>query len=138
VSRSERPFFSLIADEWQLYLTPDFKDILTRGGKYGIAASVANQTLSQLDEVDRAVGINKALRGITEQVNTLVTFRVNEEDAATRAAYYAKDPPPGETRQEPVFVVTPNPLEHLRRHRHRNNQVNELQEKYLPREYLDT
>src|SRR5207248_1120936 len=50
VPAASRSFFSLVADEWQLYLTADFKDILTRGRKYATKPATANQTLSQLDE----------------------------------------------------------------------------------------
>src|SRR2546421_3497663 len=91
---SDRAFFSCVFDEWQLYITADFKDILTRGRKYGVGVSAANQAFSQLDEIDTA------LQGITKQVNTHVTFAINEKDAAILAPYYAKDPPLTTRREE--------------------------------------
>src|SRR5260221_4277645 len=60
---SEREFFSVCADEWQLYLTSDFKDMLTRGRKYGLGATIANQSLSRLRDVD------KELEGLTPPIN---------------------------------------------------------------------
>lgn len=115
VDKEERVFFSFIADEWQLYTTPDFEEILTRGRKYGIGAMVLNQTLAQLP---------RELKAITQQLNMHVTFRVGVDDAETRAPLYARDPQP-EVRLENIRIISPTPVDTIIFHRpHVNMRVN--------------
>jgi len=83
VDVSQRNFVSLIADEAQLYVNADFYEILTRGRKYGIGPSLATQTLTRLDP---------ELRGILDQLNIHVSFRVGTDDASKLAHYYAPKP----------------------------------------------
>src|SRR5260221_12046834 len=115
---SEREFFSVCADEWELYVTADFKDMLTRGRKYGLGATIANQSLSQLRDVD------KELEGITQQINIHVTFRVGAYDADILAPYYAREPKPEYKEQEKKLPVS-NPFYRLLSgHTHTNPMIN--------------
>ena len=120
----ERHIVNLICDEWQLYLTPDFfEDVLSQGRRYGVSTVLATQTLENFD--------NK-LQAIIDQVGTHITFAVGVRDANKLAPFYAKDPPPAETRTEPIETISLNPLEHIRRGRgHSNERVNTLVSKYL-------
>ncbi|MBX3063565.1 MAG: type IV secretion system DNA-binding domain-containing protein [Anaerolineae bacterium] len=69
----ERPDFFLYVDEFQNFATELFATILSEGRKYGVAAVVANQYLSQLDgEIRDAIFGN---------VGSLVCFRVGTQDA---------------------------------------------------------
>lgn len=86
---------TLICDEWQLYLTPDFfEDVLSQGRRYGVSTVLATQTLENFDD---------RLQAILDQVGTHITFAVGVKDAYKFAPFYAKDPPP-ELVWEPLRV----------------------------------
>src|SRR6266487_2361709 len=85
-TRVDLHIVTLICDEWQMYLTPDFfEDVLSQGRRYDISAVLATQTLEYFD--------NK-LQAILDQVGTHITFAVGVKDAYKLAPFYAKDPPP--------------------------------------------
>jgi hypothetical protein len=127
VTKQERTFFSLVADEWQLYITPDFDDLLTRGRKYGCGAMVLNQTLFQL---------SRELQAITEQLNIHVTFRVGVNDAERQATLYYRDPQPEMREQEKKTPVS-TPFDRLvSGHTHTNEVVNRFVDTHLRKIHL--
>ncbi len=72
-----RPDFFLYVDEFQNFATDMFATVLSEGRKYGVAAVVANQYLTQLPfEIREAVFGN---------VGSMVSFRVGTQDAAELA-----------------------------------------------------
>jgi hypothetical protein len=72
-----RPDFMLYVDEFQNFATKTFGTILSEGRKYGVAATVANQYLTQLDPP-----VREAIFG---NVGTIVSFRMGTQDAVTLA-----------------------------------------------------
>lgn len=77
VHADRRPDFYLYVDEFQNFATELFATILSEGRKYGIAAVVANQYLTQLDTPMR--------EAIFGNVGSLVCFRVGIHDAPALA-----------------------------------------------------
>ncbi|MCC7209381.1 MAG: TraM recognition domain-containing protein [Anaerolineae bacterium] len=70
---AERPDFCLYVDEFQNFATDLFASILSEGRKYGIAAVIANQYLTQLERP-----VQEAIFG---NVGSLVAFRLGIHDA---------------------------------------------------------
>lgn len=75
--RSQRPDFFLYVDEFQNFATDLFATMLSEGRKYGIALTVANQYLTQLDPAIRD--------SIFGNVGSLVSFRLGTQDALALA-----------------------------------------------------
>lgn len=73
VPEDRRPDFMLYVDEFQNFATRTFTTILSEGRKYGVAATVANQYLTQLDPP-----VREAIFG---NVGTLINFRLGTNDA---------------------------------------------------------
>ena len=67
-----KPFY-LYVDEFQNFATPDFAQILSEARKFGLALTVANQFIGQME-----VEVKNAIFG---NVGTLVSFRVGVNDA---------------------------------------------------------
>ncbi len=70
---SERADFYLYVDEFQNFATESFANILSEARKYRLNLTLANQYISQIDEI-----VRDAIFG---NVGTLVTFRVGAADA---------------------------------------------------------
>ena len=70
---AQRKDFFLYVDEFQNFATDLFATVLSEGRKYGIAAIVANQYLTQLDRE-----IRDAIFG---NVGSIVSFRLGTQDA---------------------------------------------------------
>lgn len=73
----QRADFMLYVDEFQNFATKTFGTILSEGRKYGVAATIANQYLTQLEP-----SIREAIFG---NVGTIISFRMGTQDAATLA-----------------------------------------------------
>lgn len=73
----QRPDFFLYVDEFQNFATDMFATVLSEGRKYGVAVTVANQYLSQLD-----AQIREAIFG---NVGSIVSFRLGTKDAVLLA-----------------------------------------------------
>ncbi len=73
----QRADFMLYVDEFQNFATKTFGTILSEGRKYGVAAVVANQYLTQLEPT-----VREAIFG---NVGTIISFRVGFQDAAALA-----------------------------------------------------
>jgi hypothetical protein len=75
-----RPFY-LYVDEFQNFATDSFAVILSEARKYGLNLAIANQYVSQIDEVVRAA--------VFGNVGSMVTFRVGADDATFLSKYFA-------------------------------------------------
>ncbi len=74
-----RPFY-LYVDEFQNFATDSFAVILSEARKYGLNLTVANQYISQMDDVVRSA--------VFGNVGSMVTFRVSPDDAPFLQKYY--------------------------------------------------
>lgn len=74
--RDRRPFFTYV-DEFQNFATESFAVILSEARKYGIAHTIANQYLEQLDDPTRAA--------VFGNVGSMIVFQVGADDAETLA-----------------------------------------------------
>lgn len=83
----QRTPFYLYVDEFQNFATPDFAVILSEARKYGLALTVGNQFISQVEE-----DVKNAIFG---NVGTILSFRVGVADAQFLAHQFA--PTFGET-----------------------------------------
>lgn len=81
VPESERPDFTLYADEFQNFATTSFAEILSEARKYRLALVLAHQFVGQLPDLLRQASIGNA--------GTIVAFRVGAEDAPLLAAELA-------------------------------------------------
>lgn len=77
IPASQRTDFYLYMDEFQNFATEMFSTILSEGRKYGVAATVANQYLTQLD--------SRMREAIFGNVGTIISFRLGTQDASTLA-----------------------------------------------------
>ncbi len=73
MSLEKRPDFFLYVDEFQNFATDLFCTVLSEGRKYGIAATVANQYLTQLD--------HSVLEAVMGNVGSFICFRLGMQDA---------------------------------------------------------
>ncbi|HHH12486.1 MAG TPA: hypothetical protein ENJ77_01265, partial [Candidatus Moranbacteria bacterium] len=73
IPEQERHDFYLFVDEFQNFATESFANILSEARKYRLNLTLANQYISQIDEV-----VRDAIFG---NVGTLITFRVGAADA---------------------------------------------------------
>jgi Type IV secretion-system coupling protein DNA-binding domain len=105
IPEEQRRQFNLYADEYQRFATEDFATLLSEARKFGIATTIAYQTLSQLDLTNRGSSLNAA---------TKFVFRVTGDDGKELAREYDHTPPPPQIiGDEPVRAPTQNRLEHL-------------------------
>ncbi len=81
IPEAERIPFYLYVDEFQNFATPDFAVILSEARKYGLALTVANQFISQVEE-----DVKNAIFG---NVGTKIAFRVGVADAQFLAHEYS-------------------------------------------------
>jgi hypothetical protein len=102
VAIEDRPFFSVVIDEFQNFASPLFSQMLPELRKFNLSFTIAYQFLAQLDEENR---------GATQQLTNQMSFRVRPRDAETLAHFYAKNPPPGEPRYEYKRVISLTPVD---------------------------
>jgi hypothetical protein len=74
-----RPFY-LYVDEFQNFATDSFAVILSEARKYGLCLTVANQYISQMDQV-----VRDAVFG---NVGSIISFRVSPDDAPFLQKYF--------------------------------------------------
>jgi len=85
---SKRGQFNLYIDEFQRFATEDFTRLAVEGRKFGIATTIAHQTIGQLDSRSRAVIL---------QMANLAAFRINAKDAEELALNFDLQPIPIES-----------------------------------------
>lgn len=118
VAIEDRPFFSVVIDEFGNFASPLFSQMLPELRKYNLSFTLAYQFLAQLDEENR---------GATQQLANQMSFRVRPRDAETLAHFYAKEPPPAEPRYENKRVISPTPVDTIVLYRpHTNPVVNDF------------
>ncbi len=118
VSQEDRPFFSVVIDEFGSVASPLFHSMLPELRKYNLSFTVAYQFLGMLDEENR---------GATQQLTNQMSFRVRPRDAETLAHFYAKEPPAAKPRLVNKPVISPTPVDTLVLDKpHTNQFVNEF------------
>jgi hypothetical protein len=103
----ERRPFALYVDEFQRFASEDLAVFLAEARKFRIATTLANQTLEQLDEANRAAAL---------QAGNLVAFRVSGWDSKSLSPSYDATPAMEVVGQEPIRAPVADPLSHLVRH----------------------
>lgn len=95
VPEEKRPDFFLYVDEFQNFATESFASILSEARKYGLALTLANQYLAQLDEATAAA--------VFGNVGTLISFQVGAGDADVIATQLGGDLLPRDLLNVPRF-----------------------------------
>ncbi|GHO85190.1 type IV secretory system conjugative DNA transfer family protein [Dictyobacter formicarum] len=126
-SRADTPFerrvqFNLYADEYQLFCTPTFAELLAEVRKFKIATCVAHQWRSQLDPSNQ---------GATLNAGSIIILQVTAEDAAELASLIAQKPPDPETRKEVREAISRHPLERLTQIIHPHEEIHAFTSDYL-------
>jgi type IV secretory system conjugative DNA transfer VirD4/TraG family protein len=119
--RNRRPFM-LYCDEFQRFATSDFATFLAEARKFKIGTTISNQTLQQLDDLNRATAL---------QAGSLVVFRVSGEDSKFLAPSFDATPQPALVGEEPIRATPADPLNHLVRHGSNNPIVARFVAEYL-------
>jgi len=104
--KHRRPFL-LYCDEYQRFATSDFATFLAEARKFKIGTTISNQTLQQLDDINRATAL---------QAGSLVVFRVSGEDSKTISSSFDATPQPALVGEEPIRATPAAPVTHLVRH----------------------
>lgn len=81
LSEEERKDYYLYFDEFQNFATGAFVNILSEARKYKLNLVLANQYLSQLDEITPAGKTTDIKDAIFGNVGTIISFRLGAEDA---------------------------------------------------------
>jgi type IV secretion system coupling TraD/TrwB family protein len=116
-----RPFF-LFCDEYQRFATSDFATLLAEARKFKIITILANQTLTQLDEMNQAAAL---------QAGNLLSFRVNGEDSKVVARSFDATPTPELVGEEPIRSPVADVLIYLVLRGHTNERVTRFAQTYL-------
>jgi len=112
----------LYCDEFQRFATSDFATFLAEARKFKIGTTISNQTLQQLDDLNRATAL---------QAGSLVVFRVSGEDSKFLAPSFDATPQPALVGEEPIRATPADPLNHLVRHGSNNPIVARFVAEYL-------
>ncbi len=81
IPEDQRKDFFLYVDEFQNFATEAFANILSEARKYRLSLILANQYLSQLEEMTPTGKSTKVRDAVFGNVGTIVSFRVGAEDA---------------------------------------------------------
>jgi hypothetical protein len=81
---NQRPFFSIYVDEFQNYTTESFVSLLSESRKYGVALTLANQFLGQIEN-------KRIMQAILGNVGTVVAFRVGLADCEALSPRFAPE-----------------------------------------------
>ena len=116
--REQRVQFNLYADEYHRFATPDFAVLLAEARKYAIATTIAHQTRSQLDDVNRGASLG---------AGSLIVFEVTGEDADELAREFDYTTlPPEIVGERETRTISQNPFNHLVEHSHENTAIRRL------------
>jgi len=114
--------FLLYCDEYQRFATADFATFLAEARKFKISTNLSNQTLEQLDDLNRATAL---------QAGSLVVFRVSGEDSKALAPSFDTTPTQTLVGEEPIRATPADPLSHLVRHGSHHPTVAKFVAEYL-------
>ena len=81
---AQRPTFAIYVDEFQNYTSDSFISLLSESRKYGIALTLANQFLAQIEN-------KRIIQAILGNVGTIISFRVGLADAETLTPRFAPE-----------------------------------------------
>jgi hypothetical protein len=121
-NEDERRPFLLYCDEFQRFATSDFATFLAEARKFKIGTTISNQTLEQLDDINRATAL---------QAGTLAVFRVSGEDSKFLAPSFDTTPTQTLVGEEPIRATPADPLSHLVRHGSHHPTVAKFVAEYL-------
>jgi Type IV secretion-system coupling protein DNA-binding domain len=116
-----RPFM-IYADEYQRFATNDFAVFLAEARKSGICSTIANQTLEQLSDLNRATAL---------QAGSLVVGRVSGEDAKILAKSFDVTPGMEQIGLEPLRSPVADIIGHLVRNGHSDQRLAKFTVGYL-------
>jgi hypothetical protein len=116
-----RPFM-IYADEYQRFSTNDFAVFLAEARKSGICSTIANQTLEQLSDLNRATAL---------QAGSLVVGRVSGEDAKILAKSFDVTPQMEQIGLEPLRSPVADVIGHLVRNGHSDQRLAKFSVGYL-------
>jgi hypothetical protein len=119
--RNRRPFM-LYCDEFQRFATADFATFLAEARKFKIGTTISNQTLEQLDDLNRATAL---------QAGSLVVFRVSGDDSKVLARSFDATPQPALVGEEPIRAPVADVVSHLLRHGSHHPTIQRLVADYL-------
>ena len=91
IPEEERKDFFLYVDEFQSFATESFVNVLSEARKYRLSLILANQYISQLEEMTASGRSTKVRDAIFGNVGTLITFRVGASDAEYLEKEFAPD-----------------------------------------------
>jgi hypothetical protein len=114
--------FNLYCDEFQRFSTPDFATLISEARKFRIATTLSHQTLSQLDEVNRAAAI---------AAGNLIVFRVSGDDAKALACNFDTTPTKEIIGEEPIRSPVSDVISHLVKRGHNDTRVTKFAQTYL-------
>jgi hypothetical protein len=144
----KRRQFNLYADEFQRFSTEDFATLLEEARKFGVGITIAHQNGSQLE-----TGLKQRARSVANlvvfKVNSIDADELaGEFDITPQEAWEQVLEEEWEQEfeaerleirekewmetievidgEEPIMIISQNPLEHLVEHAHKNAQVNAL------------
>ncbi len=81
IPEEERKDFYLYVDEFQNFATKSFVNILSEARKYRLSLTLANQYITQLEEMTPTGRSSEVRDAIFGNVGTITSFRVGAEDA---------------------------------------------------------
>ena len=81
IPEEKRRDFFLYVDEFQNFVTESFANILSEARKYRLSLTLANQYISQLEEITATGKSTKVKDAVFGNVGTLISFRIGAEDA---------------------------------------------------------
>ena len=84
LTTTNRPTFAIYVDEFQNYTSDSFISLLSESRKYGIALTLANQFLAQIEN-------KRIIQAILGNVGTIIAFRVGLADAETLTPRFAPE-----------------------------------------------
>ena len=119
--KDRRPFM-IYADEYQRYATNDFAVFLAESRKFRVSSTIANQTLEQLNDINRATAL---------QAGSLVVGRVSGEDGDFLAKNFDATPGIEEAGVEPLRSPPADVIHHLVTRGHRDERVTRFSQEYL-------
>jgi hypothetical protein len=108
--------------EYQRYATSDFATLLAEARKFKISTFLSNQTLEQLDDLNRATAL---------QVGSQVVFRVSGEDSKVLAPSFDTTPTPALVGDEPIRAPVADVVSHLLKHGSLNPVLAQFTSEYL-------
>jgi hypothetical protein len=126
-SRQDTPYenrrpFLLYCDEFQRFATSDFATFLAEARKFKIGTTISNQTLEQLDDINRATAL---------QAGSLVVFRVSGDDSKVLARSFDATPQIEQVGLEPQRAPIADILNHLIHRGHIDERVTRFAQTYL-------